>query len=107
MNRDGATGYLFAGIEPRPREVEEALEQLSASEAEERGAIFTRREVVEFILDLAEYTTENKLADYCLLEPSFGEGEFLLVVIERLLLSYFEHGGSIAEVRGLAPLYAL
>lgn len=103
MSRDGTTGYLFAGIERRPKEVEEALKQLSVSEAEERGAIFTRREVVEFILDLSGYTADKNLANFRLLEPSFGEGDFLLVAIERLLISYFKFGGSTAEERDLAP----
>jgi len=56
--------------------------------AEERGAVFTRREVVEFILDLAGYTTEQPLHEYRLLEPSFGEGDFLIPVIDRLLTTY-------------------
>jgi hypothetical protein len=54
----------------------------------ERGAIFTRRETVEFILDLAGYTIDKPLHRVCLLEPSFGNGDFLLVVVERLLLAY-------------------
>jgi hypothetical protein len=53
----------------------------------ERGAIFTRREVVDFILDLAGYTADKPLYQYRLLEPSFGDGDFLLPVIERLLAS--------------------
>jgi len=66
----------------------EALEQIAFGGVEERGAVFTRREVVEFILDLCGYTANRKLADFSLLEPSFGLGDFLLVVIERLLASY-------------------
>lgn len=54
---------------------------------EERGAIFTRREVVEFILDLVGYLPEKALYTMSLLEPSFGCGDFLLPVIERLLAS--------------------
>ncbi|MFQ5569971.1 MAG: PaeR7I family type II restriction endonuclease [Rhodothermales bacterium] len=102
MYRNEATGYLFADIETRPKKIVAALEQLSASEAEERGAIFTRREVVEFILDLAGYTVDKKLAEHRLLEPSFGEGDFLCAIIERLLVSYLEHGGTLEEVHNLA-----
>lgn len=50
-----------------------------------RGAIFTRPEVVEFILDLAGYTEDEPLHEKRLLEPSFGGGDFLLPIIERLL----------------------
>lgn len=56
-----------------------------ASGVDERGAIFTRREVVDFILDLAGYQACEPLCEYTLLEPSFGAGDFLLPAIERLL----------------------
>lgn len=52
---------------------------------EARGAIFTRSEVVNFILDLAGYTVDQPLYQKRLLEPSFGGGDFLLPIIERLL----------------------
>ncbi len=55
---------------------------------EARGAIFTRREVVEFLLDLAGYTSSRELHRLRLLEPSFGGGDFLLPAIERLLVSW-------------------
>lgn len=72
--------------------VEDALKDLAASGIEERGAIFTKREVVEFILDLLRYTPDKALYKRSLLEPSFGEGDFLLIVIERLLASWQRHG---------------
>ena len=58
------------------------------SAAEERGAVFTRREVVEFILDLCDYTVERPLHQLRFLEPSFGNGDFLLPAVERLLGAY-------------------
>ncbi len=54
----------------------------------ERGAVTTRREVVDFILDLTEYTTDKVLYKQRLLEPSFGDGEFLLAAVERLLATW-------------------
>ena len=72
----------FIGICP----VTEAVERLASEGGiEERGAINTRREVVDFILDLTGYTVDAPLADYHLLEPSFGDGDFLLCAIDRLL----------------------
>src|SRR3990172_9550482 len=65
-----------------------AVEQLAAAGVEERGAVFTRREVVELILDLIGYTPTIALYKKRLMEPSFGEGAFLLVAVERLLESY-------------------
>ncbi len=68
--------------------VAEAVEQLASNGGiEARGAIYTRREVVDFILDLVGYTVDQPLADFCLLEPSFGEGDFILPAIERLLIT--------------------
>ena len=68
--------------------VADALKRLSQSGAEVRGAVFTRREVVDFILDLAGYVPERPLSEFSLLEPSFGEGDFLLVAVERLLKAW-------------------
>lgn len=55
---------------------------------EARGAIFTRSEVVDFILDLAGYTEDQLLHEKRLLEPSFGGGDFLLPIVQRLLSAW-------------------
>lgn len=66
--------------------VTEAVEKLATRGGiEERGAIYTKREVVDFILDLTGYTADAHLTDFRLLEPSFGNGDFLLPAIDRLL----------------------
>jgi len=59
-----------------------------------RGAIFTRAEVVEFILDLVGYTEDQPLHRKRLLEPSSGGGDFLLPVVGRLLTSWRAAKGS-------------
>tara|TARA_R110001599_G_C12268910_1_gene661162 strand:- start:190 stop:1905 length:1716 start_codon:yes stop_codon:yes gene_type:complete len=71
--------------------VRQAVESVALSGTQERGAIYTRREVVDFILDLAGYTLDKKLFNKRLLEPSFGEGDFLLAIVERLLKSWQKH----------------
>lgn len=53
----------------------------------ERGEVFTRREVVDFILDLTKWTVESGLSQARLLEPSAGSGDFVIPAVERLLLS--------------------
>ena len=53
-----------------------------------RGAIFTRPEVVDFILDLAGYTEDQPLHKKRILEPSFGGGDFLLPIVGRLLTAW-------------------
>lgn len=75
--------------------VKEAVELLASSGGiEARGAIFTRREVVEFLLDLTGYVESKDLTKQRLLEPSFGGGDFLLPAIERLMKSWKERGGA-------------
>lgn len=68
--------------------ITEAVRVLSNAGIEERGAIFTRREVVDFILDLTGYTQDQPLHRRRLLEPSFGDGDFLLPAIERLMAAW-------------------
>lgn len=76
---------LLRDVGWRPPEVEEALALLAKAGGDQRGAVFTRREVVEFILDLVDYRVGQGLVRKALLEPSIGDGGFLLVAIERLL----------------------
>jgi hypothetical protein len=80
-----------------------AIEKLSATAgAESRGAIFTRIEVVDFILDLAGYTADQPLHEKRILEPSFGGGDFLLPVINRLLTAWksSQHTKTVVEELG-------
>lgn len=58
------------------------------NEITSRGAIYTRSEVVNFILDLVGYTDDRALYQMSLLEPSFGDGDFLLIVVKRLVNSW-------------------
>ena len=85
--------------------VADAIEKLSTSGgAESRGAIFTRVEVVDFILDLAGYTEDQPLHKKRLLEPSFGGGDFLFRAIKRLLTTWraSQHAGTVVEALGEA-----
>ncbi|MGO9019121.1 MAG: Eco57I restriction-modification methylase domain-containing protein [Syntrophobacteraceae bacterium] len=69
---------------------------------EARGAIFTRAEVVDFILDLVGYTEDQLLYRKRLMEPSCGGGDFLLPVVGRLLVSWraSKNKGSIVDGLG-------
>lgn len=83
---------------PRPAAVTDAIETLASnSSIEARGAIFTRIEVVDFILDLVGYVASEPLHHRRILEPSFGEGDFLLPIVERLLAAWREHGGNVSS----------
>lgn len=85
------------GSEFRAPDVTAALDELAAMDEVQRGAVFTRREVVDAILDLAGYVVDKPLHRLRLLEPSFGEGDFLLAVIDRLLEAYARDGGNAAN----------
>lgn len=54
--------------------------------------MFTRPEVVGFILDLTGYRPDRPLHRMRLLEPSFGGGDFLFLAVERLLESWRQAG---------------
>lgn len=69
-----------------------AVEALSNAGIEERGAVFTKPEVVAFLLDLIGYTPDQPLTNRRLLEPSCGEGDFLLPALDRLLMAWRRTG---------------
>jgi hypothetical protein len=74
------------------------VERMKTTSGMARGAIYTRQEVVEFILDLAGYTVDKPLCSMRLLEPSFGSGDFLLSAIRRLLQSAQRENKPLAEL---------
>lgn len=83
---------------PRPATVTDAIETLASSSGiEARGGIFTRIEVVNFILDLVGYVVSAPLHHCSILEPSFGGGDFLLPIVERLLSSWQKNGGNVSS----------
>lgn len=61
------------------------------------GEVFTRRWVVDLVLDLAGYTPDRDLASLVAVEPACGAGAFLVPMIERLAQSCVAHGRAIAE----------
>lgn len=65
---------------------------IAATLQAEPGEVFTRRWVVETILDLVGYTSDRDLATMRLVEPSIGSGAFFVPVVERLLDSAQQHG---------------
>lgn len=78
----------------RSPSVQAALATFSAASTQnERGAVFTRKEIVHSILDLCGYDPAVDLLDRRFLEPACGEGEFLLTAASRLLQSCAGHHG--------------
>ena len=77
------------------------VEQVYGHEEKSRGAVPTRQEVVDFMLDLIGYTTDKPLHQERLLEPSFGDGRFVTSAIERVIIAWRRHGGT--DYRELLP----
>jgi adenine-specific DNA-methyltransferase len=76
----------------------DATEVYQVDETDEHGEVFTRRWVVELILDLAGYTSDRDLAGTLAVEPSCGSGAFLVPMIERLIESCRQHGRPLTDI---------
>lgn len=71
------------------------------------GEVFTRRWVVDVLLNLTSYTVDRDLGALCLLEPSCGSGAFLGPAVERLVASAGEHRRALASLGGAIRAYDL
>ena len=60
-------------------------------DAAEHGEVFTRRWVVELILDLVGYTPDRPLHELTVVEPACGSGAFLGPIAERVSASCRAH----------------
>ncbi|MBW4079330.1 MAG: N-6 DNA methylase [Acidobacteria bacterium] len=74
---------------------------------EPKGVVYTRGWVVDLILDLAGYRDSEDLAALYAVEPSAGDGAFLLPMIRRLLDSVEKHGRPLDEARNALHAYEL
>ncbi len=68
-------------------------------ETGEHGEVFTRRWVVELILDLSGFTADRDLGGMVAVEPSCGSGAFLAPMTERLIESCRIHRRPLADIR--------
>ncbi len=64
-----------------------------------KGVVYTKRWVVELLLDLAGYTSAGNLVDAVAVEPSAGERAFLSLMILRLADSCERLGRPISDCR--------
>lgn len=77
------------------------------AEAVRHGEIFTRRWVVDLILDLSGYAADSDLATLRAVEPACGTGAFLVPMVERLSASCRRHGRDITEAADAIRAYDL
>ena len=78
---------------------EDKMTAIPAELQPEHGEVFTRRWVVEFILDAVGYLPHRDLAGAYIVEPSCGSGAFVVPIIERLLESAALHDRDFSELR--------
>jgi adenine-specific DNA-methyltransferase len=76
------------------------LAELAPDPGADYGEVFTRRWVVDLILDLVGYTPDHDLGGRVLIEPSCGTGAFLIPIVERLIASSLDHD---RDLRDLGP----
>lgn len=62
------------------------------------GDVFTSPRVVRFMLDLIGYTSDKDLSAYKVLEPSFGHGDFLIEIQNRLIQSAHKFNFDASEI---------
>jgi hypothetical protein len=80
---------------------------LAAGGTQNYGEVFTRRWVVEVLLDLTAYTTDRDLGSLHLLEPSCGSGAFLGPAVERLIASALASGRDLSSLSDAVRAYDL
>ena len=62
------------------------------------GEVFTKRWVVDALLDLTGYTPDRDLGAILAVEPSAGSGAFLVPMVERLIGSAAHHGRGLRDL---------
>jgi adenine-specific DNA-methyltransferase len=82
----------------------EASVEKTREELNQAGVVYTKSWMVHLVLDLAGYLPQKRLAEMVALEPSAGDGAFLVAMVRRLVESCDIHG--IPLVRAMHALQA-
>lgn len=93
--------------DPAPAPPTDAQRPLLALPKESAGVVYTLSWVVDLILDLAGYTSDRDLAACHAVEPSAGEGAFLVPMIRRVLQSVKTHKRPLSDARDSIRAYEL
>ena len=80
---------------------------LPVAVVEPKGVVFTKRWVVELLLDLSGYCSDTNLVDALAVEPAAGDGAFLGPMVERLVESCRNLGRSLSECQSSLIAYEL
>jgi len=79
----------------------------SAAVIGSKGVVYTKRWVVELLLNLSGYCSDQNLVDTLAIEPACGDGAFLGPMVERLLQSCRNLGRPLSECRTSLAAYEL
>ncbi|MDP3089933.1 MAG: Eco57I restriction-modification methylase domain-containing protein [Nitrospira sp.] len=80
---------------------------LPITAVEPKGVVYTKRWVVELLLDLSGYSPDKNLVDSLAIEPAAGDGAFLAPMIERLVESCRKLGRPLSECQNSLIAYEL
>ena len=80
---------------------------LPVAVVESKGVVYTKRWVVELLLDLSGYCSDKNLVDAMAVEPAAGDGAFLGPMVERLVESCRTLGRSLPECQNSLIAYEL
>lgn len=72
-----------------------------------KGVVYTKRWVVELLLDLSGYSQKTNLVDSLAIEPAAGDGAFLGPMIERLMESCRALGRPLSQCQNSLIAYEL
>ena len=84
--------------QPKLMEAARAMPTWTVDPDGAHGEVFTRRWVVDLILDLAGYRAAADLGASVIVEPACGAGAFLVPIVDRLVESCERHGRSLADM---------
>ena len=84
--------------QPKLMEAARAMPTWTVDPEGTHGEVFTRRWVVDLILDLVGYRAREDLGASVIVEPACGAGAFLLPIAERLVESCTKHRRSLADM---------
>jgi adenine-specific DNA-methyltransferase len=84
-----------------------SLEDSRVESSEDYGAVFTRPWVVNLILDLCGYTSDQALASAVAIEPACGDGAFLGPMVRRLSDSIRRSGEQLCDAENSLVAYDL
>lgn len=71
------------------------------------GVVYTSPWMVDLVLDLAGYVPNRPLAKMLAMEPSAGDGAFLVAMVSRLIESCTRHGTPVSDAEGAIQAFEI